>query len=65
MSWNEEAIAYLRKHRAYVARDLELLRSGHVKVTEGANDANAAWIGRYERQIEHLDSIIKNYVAAN
>jgi hypothetical protein len=59
--WNEEAITYLRKHREYVARDWELLRSGQIKVTEGSGDASAAWIGRYQRQIAHLDQIIGNY----
>jgi hypothetical protein len=61
MSWKEESIAYLRKHREHVARDLELLRSGHIKITEGSSDANADWIGRYQRQIAHLDQIIGNY----
>jgi hypothetical protein len=57
MSWNEEAITYLRKHREYVARDLEGLRAGQVKITEGSNDG--VWIGRYQRQIGHLDQIIE------
>jgi hypothetical protein len=61
MSWNEDAIAYLRKHRDYVARDLERLRAGQVKITEGPNDANVVWIGRYQRQIGHLDKLIESY----
>jgi len=65
MSWNEEALGYLRKHREYVARDLERLRLGHVKISELNDDATAAWIGRYQRQIAHLDKLIGNYEVAN
>ena len=62
MPWNEEAIRYLRKHREYVMRDLEALRSGHTKITERSNEsATTDWIGRYERQIVHLDQIIESY----
>lgn len=65
MSWTNEAIGYLLKHSDYVVRDLESLRSGKVKVTEGENDVSDTWARRLEREMGHLDKIIKNYEAAN
>ena len=61
MSWTEDALMYLEKHRDYVKRDLEALRSGRIKISDEGTDATAAWMGRYERQIEHLDRIIQAY----
>ncbi len=59
MAWSDEALTYLRKHREYVGRDLELLRAGKLKITADSGDVTADWIGRHERQLAHLDSIIE------
>ena len=62
--WSAAALAYLRKHRDYVQRDLDALRAGHISIGEagtigGASaDVTARWIGRYERQIGHIDRIL-------
>lgn len=61
MSWEDEAIDYLRKHRDYVARDLRLLRSGHTQVTEQGANATRRWVDRYERQLVHIDNTIDAY----
>jgi len=61
MSWTEDALMYLEKNRDYVKRDLEALRSGRIRISDAGADSTAAWTGRYERQIEHLDKIIQAY----
>jgi hypothetical protein len=63
MGWRDDAIAYLQKHRDYVARDLARLRAGQITICENDTDASARWIGRYQRELAHLDRLIAAYKA--
>jgi hypothetical protein len=57
--WSAAALAYLRKHRDYVQRDLDTLRAGQVAIAEAGAAATARWIGRYERQLGHIDRLLQ------
>lgn len=63
MTWDKEAIAYFRKHREYVSRDLKALENGALRVTDDEGDATNRWIGRYQRQLVHIDELISAYEA--
>ncbi len=64
MAWDKDAIAYFRKHRDYVARDLKALESGELRIADAEGDATARWIGRYQRQLVYIDELISAYEAA-
>jgi hypothetical protein len=61
VAWDKEAIAFLRKHREYVLRDLKTLESGALRITDPEGGATSRWIGRYQRQLVYLDDLIAAY----